>query len=153
MNVSDLRKMLGLPDAPVKAESLSDVRSAVGSEDVVSQTHSSNSSSRHFRVRRQSMEQLDLIKVFLLFRILFCFSGHHQCHSHCFLWKINFEGSNNKLLLFMFSSHLMENALIHCQILKLPVLILKCLPKSTRKISSIYSPKVKVNEWMTKDAL
>ncbi|XP_037046634.1 G-protein-signaling modulator 2 isoform X1 [Bradysia coprophila] len=62
MNVSDLRKMLGLPDAPIDTGSLSDVRSA-DSDDAVSQTRSSNSSSRHFRVRRQSMEQLDLIKL------------------------------------------------------------------------------------------
>lgn len=73
MNVSDLRKMLGLPDVPIDADSLSDVRSA-DSDDAVSQTRSSNSGSRHFRVRRQSMEQLHLIKVFLLFFISFlCF--------------------------------------------------------------------------------
>lgn len=78
MNVSDLRKMLGLPDAPMEADSLSDIRSTADSDDAVSQTRSSNSSSRHFRVRRQSMEQLDLIKVFsFVFPFRFCFVDHH----------------------------------------------------------------------------
>lgn len=82
MNVSDLRKMLGLPDSTVQsnAESLVDVRSTADSEDAVSQTRSSNSSSRHFRVRRQSMEQLDLIKVFLLFSSCLVVD-HQQIHS------------------------------------------------------------------------
>lgn len=75
MNVSDLRKMLGLPEGPIEADSLSDVRSTAGSEGAASQTYSSNSSSRHFRVRRQSMEQLDLIKVFFVLHFFFVFGS------------------------------------------------------------------------------
>lgn len=68
MNVSDLRKMLGLPDFQADTDSNADVKSTTGSDDLNVQPTSINSistsSSRHFRVRRQSMEQLDLIKVF-----------------------------------------------------------------------------------------
>lgn len=99
MNVSDLRKMLGLGDAdgPSATGDESVVTAAAGDGDNASaasgetatasatasadatmlEPHlqpqqpsirsngSSTSSARHFRVRRQSMEQLDLIKVSL----------------------------------------------------------------------------------------
>lgn len=69
MNVSDLRKVLGMPDIPSEDES-------IVSNDVTNQSEKNStapaanttrdSSSRQIRVRRQSMEQLDLIKVFLV---------------------------------------------------------------------------------------
>jgi hypothetical protein len=52
MNVTDLRKVLGLPS---------------GDEECSSDSSSPN----NHRVRRQSMEQLDLIKVLFYFMILF----------------------------------------------------------------------------------
>lgn len=92
MNVSDLRKMLGLGDTSTAGPDDQDTTVAAAATDTTTtvdggvsdsapaevsqqtaQLHSqpsirSNgstaSSGRHFRVRRQSMEQLDLIKVF-----------------------------------------------------------------------------------------
>lgn len=77
MNISDLRKIMGLDNSlSSNAEAtLTDTSELTDNqtpnEDVLSRTDSlSSTNSRHFRVRRQSMEQLDLIKVF--FR--FCFA-------------------------------------------------------------------------------
>lgn len=72
MNVSDLRKMLGLPDLTGDPDtdslvsSTTDIRSGANSdaESTSNKPAGNSSSSRHYRVRRQSMEQLDLIKVF-----------------------------------------------------------------------------------------
>lgn len=90
LNVSDLRAMLGLPEAAMgdtaDASTESLIASVIDADDmptqkllpsanasVITTTSAANSSSggsssggsRHFRVRRQSMEQLDLIKVFV----------------------------------------------------------------------------------------
>ena len=51
MNVSDLRKVLGLPSSDLSPDSL----------ELVSSQPSPGL--RRYRVRRQSMEQLDLLKV------------------------------------------------------------------------------------------
>lgn len=71
MNVSDLRKMLGLPDIPDDDESAMGEISTNDADNVaqanVTRDSSGSSASRQIRVRRQSMEQLDLIKVFCLF--------------------------------------------------------------------------------------
>lgn len=75
MNVSDLRKVLGMPDLPSDDET-------IDNNDVTNQSKRNNSapqinntsresSSRQIRVRRQSMEQLDLIKVFFSVYFLF----------------------------------------------------------------------------------
>lgn len=72
MNVSDLRKVLGMPDLPADINE----SSTVDSNDITAQSQKSSSApqvnnltrdsqSRLIRVRRQSMEQLDLIKVFI----------------------------------------------------------------------------------------
>lgn len=53
MNIADLRRMLGLPEMS-DSESLPELPSS---------TDTNDSSSRQFRVRRQSMEQLNLIKL------------------------------------------------------------------------------------------
>lgn len=68
MNVSDLRKMLGLPELPAEDnESIDEVQIVLEPENSDSQSNSAReSSSRLIRVRRQSMEQLDLIKVFFI---------------------------------------------------------------------------------------
>lgn len=74
MNVSDLRKVLGIPDVSTN-ESI-DKNATIQSDKHDSNTRGNNtmkdSTSRQIRVRRQSMEQLDLIKVFICL-ILFCF--------------------------------------------------------------------------------
>lgn len=79
MNVSDLRKMLGLPDLSDDEDSaMENERSTNKVENVALSTASNTTrdssgsgTSRQIRVRRQSMEQLDLIKVFCLFFIFF----------------------------------------------------------------------------------
>lgn len=83
MNVSDLRKMLGLPDLPDEDDSAMDGEgntnepdNAVQSTSNVTRESSGSNNSRQIRVRRQSMEQLDLIKVFVCsFIILFFTAG------------------------------------------------------------------------------
>lgn len=52
--------MLGLPEIALDSDSENETTKLV--EEISAQ--SNNSNSRHYRVRRQSMEQLDLIKVF-----------------------------------------------------------------------------------------
>lgn len=70
MNVSDLRKVLGMPDLPAD----NNESSTIDSNDITAQSQKSSSApqvnnltrdsqSRLIRVRRQSMEQLDLIKL------------------------------------------------------------------------------------------
>ena len=88
MNVSDLRKVLGMADLPSDDES-------TDNNDVTNQSQTKNASaaqsnnttrdsgSRQIRVRRQSMEQLDLIKVFLSFD--FCLFTLLLCQ-HTFFW-------------------------------------------------------------------
>lgn len=83
MNVSDLRKLLGIEDkseidspSPNGSKMImyNNTETAITSATATSASNSSNnstSSRRQFRVRRQSMEQLDLIKVF---NISFCFT-------------------------------------------------------------------------------
>lgn len=67
MNVSDLRKVLGIPDLTTN-ESI-DNNATTHSDKHDSNSRGNNtmkdSSCRQIRVRRQSMEQLDLIKVFI----------------------------------------------------------------------------------------
>lgn len=70
MNVSDLRKMLGHPDQPSDDESMNgstgrseSVRNGSGTVSSVNSSH--ENASRKIRVRRQSMEQLDLIQVLI----------------------------------------------------------------------------------------
>jgi G-protein signaling modulator 2 len=58
MNVEDLRKILGMTEFSSDTESLPDI-----SQLVRTSTTSNNSLPRHYRLRRQSMEQLDLIKL------------------------------------------------------------------------------------------
>nr|XP_014093215.2 G-protein-signaling modulator 2 [Bactrocera oleae] len=62
VNISDLRKLLGLPDSPIDYEERS-IASDVSA--IIDQRSDSSGStqSRMVRVRRQSMEQLDLIKI------------------------------------------------------------------------------------------
>lgn len=50
-----------------------------------SKTSISTASSRHFRVRRQSMEQLDLIKVFVYLFTIYLF---HPIFFHCELQRV-----------------------------------------------------------------
>lgn len=75
MNVSDLRKILGLAELQDEDEdddSIDEVQIVLEPEKLEPQTvEHRETSSRLIRVRRQSMEQLDLIKV--LFRLLFLF--------------------------------------------------------------------------------
>lgn len=82
MNVSDLRKMLGLPELTSDDnDSIDEVEIVLEPEKSESQSSSvRDSSSRLIRVRRQSMEQLDLIKVyyFLLFYLQFFSSVPEQ---------------------------------------------------------------------------
>lgn len=59
--------MLGLPEIALDSDSENETTKLV--EEISAQ--SNNSNSRHYRVRRQSMEQLDLIKVFFYFLLLF----------------------------------------------------------------------------------
>lgn len=77
MNVSDLRKVLGMPDLPSDDEATdnNDVTNQSQKNSTAPQVNNTtrDSSSRQIRVRRQSMEQLDLIKVLFSFRFLFCF--------------------------------------------------------------------------------
>lgn len=75
MNVSDLRKMLGLPEVLAEDnDSIDEVQIVLEPEKSGSQSGSMrDSSSRLIRVRRQSMEQLDLIKVY---HSLFLFVFH-----------------------------------------------------------------------------
>ena len=82
VNIMDLRKVLGMAEmSSFEFESFtenSQTAEQKGSDDGVSggspppggDTSSTSSGQRQFRVRRQSMEQLDLIKVFIF---LFCF--------------------------------------------------------------------------------
>lgn len=66
MNVSDLRKMLGMPDLPSRDETTysNDISNQSEQNTTANQANATrDSSSRQIRVRRQSMEQLDLIKV------------------------------------------------------------------------------------------
>lgn len=60
MNIIDLRKLLGLPEFVEDDESPSEAPSSTGSENT---QVNSLKDSRVIRVRRQSMEQLDLIKI------------------------------------------------------------------------------------------
>lgn len=75
MNVSDLRKVLGMPDLPSDDEATDHNDVTNQSQKNMSAPQANNttrdSSSRQIRVRRQSMEQLDLIKVFLSFYFMF----------------------------------------------------------------------------------
>lgn len=67
MNVSDLRKVLGMPELSVDDDTINNSESTSDGERSTATTNASSTrdtSSRLFRVRRQSMEQLDLIKVF-----------------------------------------------------------------------------------------
>jgi len=73
MNVCDLRKVLGLPDLSSDTDSVNEMKQNSTEESNI-QPNSlmcNNSGMRHFRVRRQSMEQLDLIKVFVWFLVFF----------------------------------------------------------------------------------
>lgn len=81
MNIIDLRKHLGLPDFVDDADTSSEAPSSTGSENT---QVNSLSNSRVVRVRRQSMEQLDLIKVFVLF-IYFL----HRFSFCCFQFSLN----------------------------------------------------------------
>lgn len=81
VNIMDLRKVLGMPEmSSFEFESFTEnsqteqqhMKAALGATDRDSagspgETSSSSSGQRQFRVRRQSMEQLDLIKVFIIF--------------------------------------------------------------------------------------
>lgn len=78
VNIMDLRKVLGMPEmSSFEFESFSEnshteqqlkATGAASTDDCGGspETSSSSSGQRQFRVRRQSMEQLDLIKVFIL---------------------------------------------------------------------------------------
>lgn len=84
MNVSDLRKMLGQPDQPSDDESMNGSNSKIESvrNSTVNTVNSSShdNASRKIRVRRQSMEQLDLIQVlFCFYFIIFCTLLHLHC--------------------------------------------------------------------------
>lgn len=78
MNISDLRKILGLPELPVDGSSVVPLENDTLHELSSSQnTHLSGAGaaksgmsllSKQYRVRRQSMEQLDLIKVMSITR-------------------------------------------------------------------------------------
>lgn len=75
MNISDLRKILGLPELlPAVVDGGGDVNSAAGETDTLQELQSVQGAnkmtsgsggllSKQYRVRRQSMEQLDLIKL------------------------------------------------------------------------------------------
>lgn len=69
MNVSDLRKVLGMSDQSTRDVSTTINETTISCDKTAAsvQTTTSSSSSRLIRVRRQSMEQLDLIKVNLLY--------------------------------------------------------------------------------------
>lgn len=60
INIADLRKLLGLPSLNEEEDPPSEAHSSTGSENT--QVNSATNS-RILRVRRQSMEQLDLIKI------------------------------------------------------------------------------------------
>ncbi|XP_053946446.1 G-protein-signaling modulator 2 [Anastrepha ludens] len=62
VNISDLRKLLGLPASPIDCEERS-IASDISAGIVQRSDSSGSSQSRMVRVRRQSMEQLDLIKI------------------------------------------------------------------------------------------
>lgn len=69
MNIMDLRNILGMPEISSPSVEINtivndDKQSVKSGGSNSSQTNSqSNSSSRQYRMRRQSMEQLNLIKV------------------------------------------------------------------------------------------
>lgn len=69
MNVSDLRKVLGMPDVSTNETIDNNATTNTPSDKHDSNLRGNNtmkdSSCRQIRVRRQSMEQLDLIKVFI----------------------------------------------------------------------------------------
>lgn len=79
VNIMDLRKVLGMPEMSSfefdsitensQTEQLLKASDDSGGSPTPGETSSTSSGQRQFRVRRQSMEQLDLIKVF----IFFCF--------------------------------------------------------------------------------
>lgn len=72
INITDLRKMLGLPDMTFDSDSEIDVTKKSDENSSSGKSNASvGASNRQFRVRRQSMEQLDLIKVLVSF--MFCF--------------------------------------------------------------------------------
>ncbi|XP_004533629.1 G-protein-signaling modulator 2 [Ceratitis capitata] len=62
VNISDLRKLLGLPDSPIGCEERS-IASDISAGIEQRSDSSGSSHGRMIRVRRQSMEQLDLIKI------------------------------------------------------------------------------------------
>ncbi|XP_067617458.1 G-protein-signaling modulator 2 [Eurosta solidaginis] len=62
VNISDLRKLLGLPSSPIDFEERS-IASDVSAGNEQRSDSSGSTHSRMMRVRRQSMEQLDLIKI------------------------------------------------------------------------------------------
>lgn len=66
--------MLGLPEIALDSDSENETTKLV--EEISAQ--SNNSNSRHYRVRRQSMEQLDLIKVFYI--IIFYYLNFYSFH-------------------------------------------------------------------------
>jgi hypothetical protein len=69
MNVADLRKILNLPDSP---ESLCETPSSKSTSPKEPQFNDVTHQRIH-RVRRESMEQLSLIKVAVFFYVLFLF--------------------------------------------------------------------------------
>lgn len=81
INIIDLRKVLGLPDLSFDSDSEIECQTKRSSDENNSssghsQSTAINNSSRQFRVRRQSMEQLDLIKVFFFIILLFLSGGY-----------------------------------------------------------------------------
>lgn len=63
MNIGDLRKVLNLPETPSSGEGTNSKNTPTTPKSDILPTHQ-----RIHRVRRESMEQLDLIKV-----VVFCF--------------------------------------------------------------------------------
>lgn len=65
INISDLKKVLNVPDSQSDTESLAELQQKLMHKNQNASTSSSNASgaSRMHRMRRQSMEQLDLIKL------------------------------------------------------------------------------------------
>lgn len=64
INIADLKKVLNVPDAQSDTESLKELQQKLMQKNQnISQTSGSSGMTRQHRLRRQSMEQLDLIKL------------------------------------------------------------------------------------------
>lgn len=90
MNIADLKKVLNLPESPDSGTGESSKTTPTTPQNEFAPCHQ-----RIHRVRRESMEQLDLIKVVVGFVFCLCSKQKENCHdsnfsslSSFFLYKV-----------------------------------------------------------------